>query len=67
MEFTELQNQFANVLLTAIGARDAYTEKHSSRLSLLAREICNRLNLSPAETKKLEEAEELRDEESISI
>ena len=67
MEFTELQNQFTNVLLTALGARDAYTEKHSNRLSLLAMEICNRLNLSPVETKKIVLAAKLHDIGKIGI
>ena len=67
MEFTELQNQFTNILLTALGARDAYTEKHSNRLSLLAREICNKLNLSSVETKKVVLAAKLHDIGKIGI
>ena len=67
MEYSELQNQFAEVFLMALGARDAYTKEHSNRLSFLAREISRELKLPPVEIKKIVLAAKLHDIGKIGI
>ena len=67
MEYSELQNQFAEVFLMALGARDAYTKEHSNRLSFLAREMSRELKLSPVEIKKIVLAAKLHDIGKIGI
>ncbi len=67
MEYSELQNQFVEVFLMALGARDAYTKEHSNRLSFLAREIGRELKLSPVEIKKIVLAAKLHDIGKIGI
>jgi len=67
MEYAELQNQFVDVFLMALGARDAYTKDHSARLSFLAREIGSELKLSPIEIKKIVLAAKLHDIGKIGI
>ena len=67
MEYSELQNQFVDVFLMALGARDAYTKEHSNRLSFLAREISRELKLPPVEIKKIVLAAKLHDIGKIGI
>ena len=67
MEYSELQNQFVEVFLMALGARDAYTKEHSNRLSFLAREISRELKLPPVEIKKIVLAAKLHDIGKIGI
>jgi len=67
MIYEDLQNQFIDVFLLTLGARDAYTEKHSERLSMLAREISLGLNLSSVEIKKIVFAAKLHDIGKIGI
>ena len=67
MEYSELQNQFVDVFLMALGARDAYTKEHSNRLSFLAREMSRELKLSPVEIKKIVLAAKLHDIGKIGI
>ena len=67
MEYSEIQNQFVDVFLMALGARDAYTKEHSNRLSFLAREIGRELKLPPVEIKKIVLAAKLHDIGKIGI
>ena len=67
MEYSEIQNQFVDVFLMALGARDAYTKEHSNRLSFLAREISRELKLPPVEIKKIVLAAKLHDIGKIGI
>ncbi|MHB1755565.1 MAG: HD-GYP domain-containing protein [bacterium] len=67
MEYAELQNQFVEVFLMALGARDAYTKEHSERLSFFAREIGRGLKLPPVEIKKIVLASKLHDIGKIGI
>ena len=67
MDYSGLQNQFAEILLTALRYRDAYTEEHSNRLALIAREVCVRLKLSSVETKKIILAAKLHDIGKIAV
>ncbi|RZV36646.1 MAG: HD-GYP domain-containing protein [Candidatus Acidulodesulfobacterium acidiphilum] len=67
MEYSEIQNQFVEVFLMALGARDAYTKEHSNRLSFLAREIGRELKLPPVEIKKIVLAAKLHDIGKIGI
>ena len=67
MDYAELQNQFTDVFLIALGARDAYTKEHSNRLSFLAREIGRELKLPPVEIKKVVLAAKLHDIGKIGI
>lgn len=66
-QYTELQNQFVDLLLVALGTRDAYTREHSARLALMAREISIMLNLSSVEIKKNVLAAKLHDIGKIGI
>ncbi len=67
MEYSELQNQFTEVFLMALGARNAYIKEHSNRLSFLAREISRELKLPPVEIKKIVLAAKLHDIGKIGI
>ena len=67
MEYSEIQNQFVDVFLMALGASDAYTKEHSNRLSFLAREIGRELKLPPVEIKKIVLAAKLHDIGKIGI
>ena len=67
MEYSEIQNQFVDVFLMALGARDAYTKEHSNRLSFFAREISRELKLPPVEIKKIVLAAKLHDIGKIGI
>jgi HD-GYP domain-containing protein (c-di-GMP phosphodiesterase class II) len=67
LEYSEIQNQFTDVFLSALGARDSYTKEHSNRLSFLAREISGELKLSPVEIKKIALAAKLHDIGKIGI
>lgn len=67
MNFDDLQNQFADVFLLALEKRDAYTKEHSSRISLLAREISMELQLGGISVKKIVLAAKLHDIGKIGI
>ncbi len=63
------ENMFATLasLVSAIEARDRYTQQHSERVTRLSLEIAYELNCSPEELRKLEAAGPLHDIGKIGI
>ena len=67
MNLDELRNQFAEVFLLALKKRDAYTQEHSSRVALIAREISMEMRLGGISAKKIVLAAKLHDIGKIGI